>query len=119
MSMVTSLLSGDLEAERRVLGILIKHPHLVDTAIDRMRPEFFVEPAHRAIFQIILDLYNSEGRISYTQVYNRLRRDGTVAAPDEVLLSLTEAFATTAELDRSIDTVAQGFARRRIYQAAE
>src|SRR5690606_7188616 len=119
MSLVTQLLSGDLEAERRVLGILIKHPHLVDTAVDRMRPEFFVDPVHRLIFQIILDLYNSEGRISYTQVYNRLRREGSVPAPEDALLSLTEAFATAAELDPSIDTLAQGFARRRIYEAAE
>src|SRR5690554_5772591 len=119
MSVVTTVLSGDLDAERRVLGILIKHPHRVDNVIDRLRPDFFVDPAYRTIFEVILELYQDGGRISYTQIYNRLRRDGTIPAPEEVLVGLTEAFATTAELDPSIEALAEGFARRRVYLAAE
>ena len=41
------LVPCDIDAERRVLGILIKHPHLIDTVIDRLSPSHFFEPQHR------------------------------------------------------------------------
>ena len=112
-------LVGDVDAERRVLGILIKHPEKVDFVVDRAVPEFFTDATHRAIYQVILDLYQRGGRISYTQIYNRLREEGRVPSPDEALVGLTEAFATAAELEPSLEALANVYARRRIYQAAE
>lgn len=85
---------SDPDAERRVLGILIKHPALVDTVVDRLKPEHFFEPEHRTIFQAIYDLYAQGGRISYTQVYNRLRKEGSLPAPDQALIRLTEAYVS-------------------------
>ena len=66
----------DISAERQVLGILIKHPSQVDEVVDRLRPAHFADLGHRRIYEIILDLYHKQGRISYTQVYNRLVADG-------------------------------------------
>src|SRR5690606_34315029 len=69
----------DIDAERRVLGILIKHPHLIDTAVDRLTPAHFFEPQHRAIFEVIYDIYSKGGRVSYTRVYNQLRKEKKLA----------------------------------------
>lgn len=113
-----SFVPSDIEAERRVLGILIKHPHLIDTVIDRLGSDHFFEPRHRRIFDVILDLYTSGGRISYTQVYNRLRKEGQFPAPDQVLISLTEAFASEVELVPSCDVLVEKAAKRRILSAA-
>ncbi|HEX6971769.1 MAG TPA: DnaB-like helicase N-terminal domain-containing protein, partial [Limnochordia bacterium] len=85
---------GDLDAERRVLGILIKYPGLVDVAMDRLRPHHFYEPVHRRIFELIHALYAEQGRISYTQLYNALRKDGSIDSPDQWLIGLTEAFVS-------------------------
>lgn len=109
----------DPEAERRVLGILIKHPERVDLAVDRLKAQHFYEPPHRKVYQAILDLYTSQGRISYTQVYAKLRKGKALSAPDQVLLSLTESFVTSAELEPSIDILREKFAKRRILEAAE
>jgi replicative DNA helicase len=108
---------ADVEAERRVLGILIKHPELIDTAMDRLRPEHFTDPVYRRILEIISDLYNTGGRISYTQIYNRLRRDGSMEAPDQVLIGLTESFVSPVELSPSIDVMIDKYGRRAILDA--
>jgi len=109
----------DIDAERRVLGIMIKYPALIDSVIDRLRPDHFFEPEHRAIFSVIFDIYASGGRVSYTQVYNRLRKEGEVAAPDEALIRLTQAFASEAELEPSCDVLIEKAAKRRILFAAQ
>ena len=110
---------SDPDAERRVLGILIKHPALVDTVVDRLKPEHFFEPEHRTIFQAIYDLYAQGGRISYTQVYNRLRKEGSLPAPDQALIRLTEAYVSEAELEPSVDVLIEKQAKRRILRAAQ
>ena len=110
---------ADPDAERRVLGILIKNPGLIDTVVDRLRPEHFYEPEHRIIYQAIYDLYTQGGRISYTQVYGRLRKEGQIPAPDQALIRLTEAFASEAELEPSVEVLIEKQAKRRILRAAQ
>lgn len=109
----------DLSAERQVLGILIKHPGEVDKVADRLRPSHFIEPAHRRIYDIILDIYNKQGRISYTQVYNRLRSDAITDTPAELLIPLTESFVAISELEPSVATLLHKEGVRRIAQACD
>ncbi|NLN19965.1 MAG: replicative DNA helicase [Firmicutes bacterium] len=114
-----TFVAADIEAERRVLGILIKHPEAVDTVMDRLRPEHFSDPLYRRIFETIIDIYNSRGRISYTQVYNQLRKDPSVSAPDQVLIGLTESFVSQVELEPSIETLIDKQGRRAILEAIQ
>ncbi len=76
----------DLNAERRVLGILIKYPAQIDQVAGRLKPGHFCDFSHRRIYEIILDLYHRQGKISYTQIYNRLRADRITEAPAELLI---------------------------------
>ena len=124
MSMIAKQLEGtfvptDVEAERRVLGILIKQPSLIDSIVDRLRPDHFYEPEHRIIYQTIYDLYTQGGRISYTQVYTRLRKEGSLPAPDEALIRLTEAYVSEVELGPSVELLLEKGAKRRILRAAQ
>ncbi|MGI6082790.1 MAG: replicative DNA helicase [Limnochordia bacterium] len=114
-----AFIAADIEAERRVLGILIKHPETVDSVMDRLKPDHFSDPLYRRIFETILDIYNSRGRISYTQVYNQLRRDPSVSAPDQVLIGLTESFVSQVELEPSIETLIDKQGRRAILEAIQ
>lgn len=113
------IVPADIEAERRVLGILIKHPGTIDTVVDRLRPDHFLDPDHRIIYEAIYELYTQGGRISYTQVYAKLRREGRLAAPDQALIHLTEAFASELELEPSTDILLEKGAKRRILRAAQ
>lgn len=110
---------ANIDAERRVLGILIKYPHLVDQVIDRLTPSDFTDADHRLIFQTIFDVYAQGGRISYTRLYQRLRKEGQLDKADEVLIRLTEAFASEVELEPSCLLLLEMSGKRKILTAAQ
>jgi replicative DNA helicase len=108
----------DIESERRLLGILIKHPEFVDTAMEKLSPEHFTDRANRYVFETVVDLYNKNGRISYTQIYNQLRREGSISNVEQALLSLTEAFISPVELEPTIDILVEKRIKKAIFDAA-
>ncbi len=109
----------DLNAERRVLGILIKHPTQIDQVAGRLKPAHFCDFSHRRIYEIILDIYHRQGRISYTQIYNRLRADRVTDAPAELLIPLTESFVALSELLPSVESLVYKEGMRRLLRASE
>lgn len=109
---------SDVDAERRVLGILLKHPETIDTAMDRLAADQFTHPLHRQVYEAILELYQHGGNVSYTQVFNKLRTVPGVAW-NEVLISITESFVSKVELEPSVEAIGERAARRRILNAAE
>lgn len=109
----------DINAERQVLGILIKHPTQVDKIIDRLRPMHFMDLAHRRIYEIILELYHKQGRISYTQIYNRLRTDTVTDDPASLLIGLTESFVSLGELEPSVFQLIYKEGVRRLVKASD
>lgn len=117
-SVSQATLPVDHEAERRILGILIQHPETIVACIDRLREHHFHDGSNKTVFWVIRRLYDERGRISYTQVYNILNREKLLPDPKSVLLSLTEAFITRNELQPSVDSVIDTYARRQIIEAA-
>ncbi|NLJ23884.1 MAG: replicative DNA helicase [Firmicutes bacterium] len=109
----------DLGAERRVLGILIKYPDKIDLAVDKLQVTHFYDRIHRMIYQVILDLYHAKGRISYTQVYAKLRKEQRIETLEEVLVAITESFASQAELEPSIEVLLEKNVKRQILLAAQ
>lgn len=110
---------ADVNAERQVLGILIKYPREVDSVVDRLRPHHFYDLAHRRVYEIILELYHKRGRISYTQVYNELRKEQITDSPAEFLIALTESFVSLSELEPSIAVLQTKYQVRRLVEAAD
>ncbi|HKM17374.1 MAG TPA: replicative DNA helicase [Limnochordia bacterium] len=113
-----STLPVDIEAEKRVLGILIKYPQEIDNVVERLRPEHFYYPEHRKIYETVWSLYTESGRISYTQIYNQLRKTKAIANPAEVLMGLTESIVAISELEPSVDVMRLKAGLRRILEAA-
>ena len=58
------------------------------------------------------------GKISYTQVYTKLRKDKEPEAPEELLIGLTQSFISQAELRPSVEVLREKAGKRRILQAA-
>jgi len=113
-----AMLPGEAEAERRILGILLKHPEQADAVLESLSPDHFIDPVLREIFSIIMLLYDSGQRISFTQVYTRLRQSGRVSEPETLLAGLTDSFTSLAELIPSVEVLLENHARRRLLQAA-
>ena len=109
----------DLSAERRVLGILVRHPEQADAVVDRLSPEHFSHETHRTIYRAILDSYTKTGRVSYTQLYRSLSREGHIPDLETVLMGLTQAFISVAELAPSVEILVEKRAKRKLMEATE
>ncbi|HPT92584.1 MAG: replicative DNA helicase [Limnochordia bacterium] len=114
----TAALPVDIEAEKRVLGILVKHPQELDNVVEKLRPEHFYYPEHRKIYEAIWNLYTESGRVTYTQLYNHLRKTKAFANPAEVLMSLTESIVAVSELEPSVEVLRLKTGLRRILEAS-
>ncbi|BAS29427.1 replicative DNA helicase [Limnochorda pilosa] len=110
---------SDPEAERRVLGILIQYPEQVDRVIDRLKPHHFQDRVTRRVFEAILTLYGGHGRLSYSRVYDQLRKERAFPDIERVLLDLTESFTSPGELEPSTELLLAAYARRRLLEAAQ
>lgn len=109
----------DYEIEQRILGILIKHPQKMDTALDKLRDYHFANPTNKIIFKALLEIYTKQGKVSYVRLYEKLRREKLLADPEAALLALTESVVTGRELEPCIELVREGYAKRRILEATE
>jgi replicative DNA helicase len=79
----SSLPPHHIAAEKSVLGaVLLDERHLHALLVDeQLRPEHFYQPQHAAIFQAMLDLYNSDRKIDHLTVSECLAQAGRL---DEV-----------------------------------
>ena len=47
-----------IEAEEAVLGALLVNPNSITRIVETLRPQHFYKPAHREIFEAVLELFN-------------------------------------------------------------
>lgn len=69
-----------LEAERTVLGALLLDPEAIIKVSDFLKPEDFYDPAHRQIFGVMFQLYNSHEPIDFVTVTNKLADNNAIQA---------------------------------------
>jgi replicative DNA helicase len=67
----------DLQAERAVLGSLLKNPRAVYQVIDVLVPEAFYDIKNRLVFTAALSLVHQEIAIDYHTLDTELQRQGT------------------------------------------
>lgn len=110
------------EAERGVLGsILMDAGRVVDLAIERqIRPESFYIPAHRVLYEHVLDLHEKGRPVDLLTVGDRLRDLGQLdlVGGRAALEALVDACPTSAHAEYYIDLVRQKFLLRRVIDSS-
>ncbi|UCC43661.1 MAG: replicative DNA helicase [Candidatus Zixiibacteriota bacterium] len=90
-----------LDAERDVLGSILKDPEAINRVIEVFDdPSHFYSPAHRTVFEAILELYGRNQPCDITMVANELVRKGVL---DKIggrtyLVDLIEQVASTGNV---------------------
>lgn len=62
-----------IEAEEAVLGALLVNPNSITRIVETLRPQHFYKPAHREIFEAILELFNKNEPVDIVTVSEHLR----------------------------------------------
>ncbi|HTW11875.1 MAG TPA: replicative DNA helicase [Solirubrobacteraceae bacterium] len=79
----------NLNAERSVLGaVLLDEQHLAGLLVEeQLRADHFYRPEHAAVFEAMLELYNSDQKIDHLTVAERLRQNNRlqeIGGPDVI-----------------------------------
>ena len=105
-----------IEIEEAVLGALILESKEIVNVIDLLSKEVFYKSANGLIYEAILDLYNSDGKIDILTVTNRLRENGTLESVGGAyyITQLTNRIASAAHLVFHSQILVQNYMKREM-----
>jgi replicative DNA helicase len=107
------------EAEESVLGAIMLSAEAANLVMDKLEPDDFYVPAHQAIFEAIVDLYNANQPIDALTVSDALHRRGEL---DRIggagyLSDVMDAVPTASNIEYYAGIVEEHGLRRRLIQA--
>lgn len=71
-SELSQLMPQNVEAEEAVLGAILVNPKCLDKVVSILKPEYFYKPAHRYIYEAIMQLSNNNDVIDIVSVSDTL-----------------------------------------------
>ena len=75
-----NLIPQNIEAEQAVLGAILVNPETLAKISDTLLPVSFYKPAHRYIFEAMLQLFNNNDVIDIVSVSDVLNYSGKLEA---------------------------------------
>ena len=65
---LSQLMPQNIDAEEAILGAILVSPACMNKIVEQLRPESFYKPAHRYVYEAMLQLYNGEDKIDIVSV---------------------------------------------------
>lgn len=65
---MSELMPQNIDAEEAILGAILVSPSCMNRIVEHLRPESFYKPAHRYVYEAMLQLYNGEDKIDIVSV---------------------------------------------------
>ncbi len=65
---LSNLLPQNIEAEEAVLGAILVNPRVLTKVVETLKPDSFYKPAHRYVYEAMLQLFNSNEKIDLITV---------------------------------------------------
>ncbi len=65
---LSQLMPQNIDAEEAILGAILVSPSCMNKVVEILKPEAFYKPAHRYVYEAMLQLYNGEDKIDIVSV---------------------------------------------------
>ena len=65
---MSELMPQNIDAEEAILGAILVSPVCMNKIVEHLRPESFYKPAHRYVYEAMLQLYNGSDKIDIVSV---------------------------------------------------
>jgi len=110
---------SNIEAEESVLGAVMLSVDAANTVMDRLHPHDFYQPAHQAIFEAVLRLYDSNHPIDAITVSEQLRKQEELDRVGGVsyLTRLIDSVPTASNVDYYSQIVEEASLRRNLMRS--
>lgn len=118
---IRRLMPSSLEAERSVLGAVLIDSAVVVTLADILTKEDFYNPQYGAMFQAMVELYNSGSPIDQVTLKNKLASMDAPAelASDEFIAEIVNGVPTSANAEHYAHIVADKATLRRLIHSCD
>lgn len=89
---------NNIEAEQAVLGAMLLKPEAIAEASAILSGEDFYRPAHRLVFEAMVDLYRRNSLVDMVTVTEKLKKDGSLVEAGGIvgITALTNAVPTAS-----------------------
>lgn len=101
-----------------MLGCILNAPGLANDVVDKLTPEHFAKPSLRVTFGMMMALHKA-GKLSYTTLFNELRKSGKFRNPEAFLTELHDAVFSSAELPQLVQILDDRMKARRLMAAGQ
>lgn len=107
---------NSVEAEESVLGAVLLDSDAANLALEKLQPDDFYRPAHQAIFESVLSLFNKNEPIDAVTVAEGLRRSDMLERIGGLgyLTELIDAVPATSNIEHYAAIVEEHALRRRL-----
>lgn len=108
-----------LEAEKSVLGAILRATGAIDEVAGALTPEDFYVPAHQIVFRAVADLYHAQQPIDAVTISDVLQRSGDLERIGGALFlsDLLDFVPSAANVEYYAEVVAEHASRRSMMRA--
>lgn len=110
-----------LEAEQTILGAILTDPDVLSTVLEKVKPDCFFNDQHKALFQIIVQMFTSGEKADVITVLNASMQRHLFDTPQEgraYLAALINMVPSVSNVESYCDIVAEKFYLRSLAFAA-
>lgn len=108
-----------IEAEQAVLGALLVNPVAITKVIETLKPDSFYKPAHKVIYNTVVNLYNNNEPVDVVTVSESLRDANKLDAVGgrALINDLALSVVTTANIEYHAKIIAEKATLRELISA--
>ena len=106
-----------LEAEQTILGAVLTEPEVLSTVLEKVKPDCFFNDQHRALFQIIVQMFTSGEKADVITVLNSAMQQHLFDTPQEgraYLAALINMVPSVSNIESYCNIVAEKFYLRSL-----
>ncbi|MGN0630746.1 MAG: replicative DNA helicase [Ruminococcus sp.] len=110
-----------LEAEQTILGAVLTEPEVLSTVLEKVKTDSFFNEQHRALFQIIVNMFTSGEKADVITVLNASMREHLFDTPQEgraYLAALINMVPSVSNIESYCNIVAEKYYLRSLTFAA-
>lgn len=101
-----------LDAERHLIGSVLRTPRVIDELIGKVEPSDFAKPSHRRIFQAMIEIASVGDAVGMIELHDNMGTELESIGGMGALTNLFEGVPVATDLPYYIDLV-KGYAKRR------
>jgi replicative DNA helicase len=111
----------NIPAERIVLGYIMRSHNSFEESIEKVKDQYFVDPRHQVIFNLLVHLYNQGSTIDENVILMELFDRDLVqkAGGEDYVISLIEDVIAVRDIEYHINVLQEKYLLRGIFQISE